>query len=35
VPQRPFKLLVSVAGILLALELLVDWFDALGRLVRR
>lgn len=35
VPQRPFKLLVSLAGLLLALELVVDVFDALGRLVRR
>jgi len=35
VPQRPFKLLVGVAGTMLFLELLVDLGDALGRLVRR
>jgi len=35
VPQRPFKLLVSVAGLLLFLELLVDLGEACGRLVRR
>lgn len=35
VPQRPFKLLVGVAGVLLFLELLVDLGEALGRLVRR
>ncbi|MDF1551562.1 MAG: TRAP transporter small permease [Deferrisomatales bacterium] len=35
VPQRPFKLLVSLAGVLLFLELVVDLGEACGRLVRR
>lgn len=35
VPQRPFKLLVAVAGVTLFLELLLDLGEALGRLVRR
>jgi TRAP-type C4-dicarboxylate transport system permease small subunit len=35
VPQRPFKLLVSVAGVTLFLELLLDLGDAWGRLVKR
>jgi len=35
VPQLPFRLLVSVAGLLLCLELLIDLADSLGKLVRR
>ena len=35
VPQRPFKLLVSLAGLFLFLELVVDLGEAWGRLVRR
>jgi TRAP-type C4-dicarboxylate transport system permease small subunit len=35
VPQRPFKLLVSVAGFLLWLELLIDLFTTMKELVRR
>ena len=35
VPQLPFRLLVSVAALFLCLELLIDLFDSLGKLVRR
>jgi TRAP-type C4-dicarboxylate transport system permease small subunit len=35
VPQLPFRLLVSVAGLLLCLELLIDLADCLRKLVRR
>lgn len=35
VPQLPFRLLVSVAGALLCLELLIDLADSLRKLVRR
>ncbi|MBW1716092.1 MAG: TRAP transporter small permease [Deltaproteobacteria bacterium] len=35
VPQLPFRLLVSVAGVLLCLELLIDLADSLRKLVRR
>ena len=35
IPQLPFRLLVSVAALVLCLELLIDLFDTLGKLVRR
>jgi TRAP-type C4-dicarboxylate transport system permease small subunit len=35
IPQLPFRLLVSVAALFLCLELLIDLFDSLGKLVRR
>ncbi len=35
IPQWPFRLLVSVAGVLLCLELLIDLADCLRKLVRR
>jgi TRAP-type C4-dicarboxylate transport system permease small subunit len=35
IPQLPFRLLVSVAGLLLCLELLIDLADSLRKLVRR
>ena len=35
IPQFPFRLLVSVAALFLCLELLIDLFDSLGKLVRR
>jgi len=35
IPQLPFRLLVSVAGVLLCLELLIDLVDCLRKLVRR
>jgi len=35
VPQLPFRLLVSVAGVFLCLELLIDLADCLRKLVRR
>jgi TRAP-type C4-dicarboxylate transport system permease small subunit len=35
VPQLPFRLLVSVAGLMLCLELLLDLAASVGRLVRR
>ncbi|MHB8765356.1 MAG: TRAP transporter small permease subunit [Deferrisomatales bacterium] len=35
VPQWPFRMLVSVAGVTLALELLIDLCEAAARLVRR
>jgi len=35
VPQLPFRLLVSVAGVFLCLELLIDLADSLGKLARR
>jgi len=35
VPQWPFKSLVAVAGFMLFLELLFDFFDNVARLVRR
>lgn len=35
VPQKPFKLLVALAGATLFLELLLDLGDAAGRLVKR
>lgn len=35
IPQLPFKLLVSVAGVLLWMELLFDLIDELARLARR
>jgi TRAP-type C4-dicarboxylate transport system permease small subunit len=34
IPQLPFRLLVSVAGLLLCLELLIDLADSLRKLVR-
>jgi TRAP-type C4-dicarboxylate transport system permease small subunit len=34
IPQLPFRLLVSVAAFFLCLELLIDLFDSLGKLVR-
>ncbi|MBW1713127.1 MAG: TRAP transporter small permease, partial [Deltaproteobacteria bacterium] len=34
VPQWPFKLLVSVAGFFLCLEILIDLADSVGKLVR-
>jgi TRAP-type C4-dicarboxylate transport system permease small subunit len=34
IPQLPFRLLVSVAALFLCLELLIDLFDSLGKLVR-
>ncbi len=35
VPQYPFRLLVSVAGVFLCLELVLDLVDAIRKLVRR
>ena len=35
IPQLPFRLLVSLAGLFLFLELLFDLFDAAGKLLRR
>jgi len=35
VPQLPFRLLVSVAGVFLCLELLIDLVDTLKKLTRR
>jgi len=35
IPQLPFRLLVSVAGLFLCLELLIDLSASLGRLARR
>ncbi|MGD9031770.1 MAG: TRAP transporter small permease [Desulfobacteraceae bacterium] len=35
IPQLPFRLLVSVAALFLCLELLIDLFDSLQKLVRR
>ncbi|MBU1902286.1 MAG: TRAP transporter small permease, partial [Proteobacteria bacterium] len=35
IPQFPFRLLVSVAGLFLCLELLLDLTDSLKKLVRR
>jgi TRAP-type C4-dicarboxylate transport system permease small subunit len=32
IPQLPFRLLVSVAGLMMFLELLIDLFEALGKL---
>lgn len=32
IPQLPFRLLVSVAGVMMFLELLIDLFEALGKL---
>lgn len=32
IPQLPFRLLVSVAGVMMYLELLIDLFEALGKL---
>jgi len=35
IPQLPFRLLVSVAGVFLCLELLIDLSDSVKKLVRR
>jgi TRAP-type C4-dicarboxylate transport system permease small subunit len=35
IPQYPFRLLVSIGGFLLWLELLIDLFSVLGKLKRR
>ncbi len=35
IPQWPFKMLVCVGGLLLWLELLVDLFESMGKVVRR
>lgn len=35
IPQWPFKMLVCVGGLLLWLELLLDLFEAMGKVVRR
>jgi TRAP-type C4-dicarboxylate transport system permease small subunit len=35
IPQLPFRLLVSVAGLFLWLELFMDLAESVGRLVRR
>ena len=35
IPQLPFRLLVSVAGVFLCLELLIDLSTSVGKLVRR
>ncbi|MBW1861013.1 MAG: TRAP transporter small permease [Deltaproteobacteria bacterium] len=35
IPQLPFRLLVSVAGLLLCLELMIDLWISAGKLVRR
>lgn len=35
IPQLPFRLLVSVAALFLCLELLIDLFDSLGKLMGR
>jgi len=35
IPQRPFRLLVPIAGILLLIELLIDLMGSIGKLVRR
>jgi TRAP-type C4-dicarboxylate transport system permease small subunit len=35
IPQLPFRLLVSVAGLFLCLELLIDLSASIGRLLRR
>jgi TRAP-type C4-dicarboxylate transport system permease small subunit len=35
IPQYPFRLLVAVGGFLLWLELLVDLFNSIGKLLRR
>jgi TRAP-type C4-dicarboxylate transport system permease small subunit len=35
IPQYPFRLLVAVGGFLLWLELLMDLFNSIGKLIRR
>ncbi|OGQ12925.1 MAG: C4-dicarboxylate ABC transporter substrate-binding protein [Deltaproteobacteria bacterium RBG_19FT_COMBO_46_12] len=35
IPQYPFRLLVAVGGFLLWLELLIDLFNSIGKLIRR
>jgi hypothetical protein len=35
IPQYPFRLLVAVGGFLLWLELLIDLFNSIGKLMRR